>query len=78
VVAGHGEEGCPEPAQECGRLVVLLGPAAVREVAARNDQLGCDLLHQRADPALDRRIVLRAEVQVRDVEDARSHRRSRL
>ena len=58
-----------------------VGAAAVSEVAARDHELRLKPLDERADRALDLRIVLcvpRADMDVRHVEDAGAHRRSRL
>ena len=81
MVAGNGEERTPEIAQEGGRAVVLNAAAAVREVAARDDQLRVEPLDQGGEARLDPRLFLRADVEVREVEETcpgGGHSRGRL
>ena len=78
VVAGHGEDVSAEAVQEPGGSLVLVASTSMCEVAARHDQTGRRPFDQRAHRVLEDRIVSRSDVQVRDVKDARGHRRSRL
>ena len=57
---------------------MLIGAAAVREVAAGDDELRFRPLQERVQGPLDRRRFSSADVQVRDVEEAGRHRRIRL
>ena len=76
---GTATTGAAERAQERRRPVVLLAPAPVGQVAGRDDQFGLDSLRaERASASLENRVVARPEMQIRNVEDARIHRRSRL
>jgi hypothetical protein len=67
-----------EAAQEVGRAGVLVRATAVREVAARDDQLRLELLHEGGEAGLDPERLGAAHVQVGDVEEAAGHRRWRL
>jgi hypothetical protein len=78
VVPRDGEQRQVEPAQESRSPLVLVAPAAVREVAARDDQLGAGPLDQPGERALDVRVLARPGVQVGQVQDARRHRARRL
>ena len=81
VVSWDHEQWSSEPAQELRGALVLGAPSAVCEVPAGNDQLRLETFRERRDRAFDLRIVLsvpRADVDVRHVEDAGAHRRSRL
>jgi hypothetical protein len=64
VVARNREERPFETVQERCRSVVLLGAAAVGEIAARDDQMGVDALDQRLERALDVRRLGGADMQV--------------
>jgi hypothetical protein len=68
VVAGNGEERASEVPEERRRAVVLSAPAAVREVAARDDELRVEPLDQGREARLDPRLFARADVEVREVE----------
>ena len=57
---------------------MLAAAAAVGQIAAREDELGALAFDQREQRPFDRRVVLGAEMEIGDVQDARSHRRSRL
>src|SRR5256885_2223863 len=78
VVARNHEQRPLEALQECRCAVVLLGPASVRQVAARDDQLGVGALDQSGESPLYIRLLDGADVQVRQVKEPRWHRRSRL
>ena len=76
---GTADDRRAEAAQEGGGAVVLVAPAAVRQVAARDDQLGLRPRSTSAPIACSRtRVVARPEMEIGDVQDARNHRRSRL
>jgi hypothetical protein len=49
VVAGDGEDRRAQGAQEGPCALVLVPVVAVREIAARDDELGCELLDEAAD-----------------------------
>jgi hypothetical protein len=78
VVPGDGENRRPEGAEKRGRAGVLVGPAAVRQVAAGDDELGLLAFHQGEESRLQCRILLRAHVEIRDVEEEVWHGRWRL
>jgi phenylpropionate dioxygenase-like ring-hydroxylating dioxygenase large terminal subunit len=58
-----------------GKVVLA---SAMAEVAARDHQLGLEELTQHGRAAFDRVVVARAEMQVRQVENACKHRGGRL
>jgi hypothetical protein len=70
VIARHGEHGYVEAPQHACRRLELLSQAAVGEVAARDDQLRPDAVDERPERALDLRVLPRAEVEIRHVQDA--------
>src|SRR5207253_11198614 len=78
VIARNGEHGDAEAAQQSGRALVLVGAAAMRQVAARDQELRPRPLHQRAQRPLHRGLLPGARVEVRDVEDPCVHSRIRL
>jgi hypothetical protein len=81
VVAGDREHRAVDAAQECGGSLVLLRPAAVREVAARDDELRVDAVDQRRQARLDPRLLVASNVQIREVEEScpkPGHSRGRL
>jgi hypothetical protein len=57
---------------------MLVAPAPVRQVAARDHELGVDAVGEAAQRVEEQVVVPRPEVEVRDVQEARRHRRSRL
>ena len=67
-----------EPTEEGGRAIVLGGLPPVRQIAGRNDQLRLQALQQVGERMLDDGAVAGPDMQIRKVEDARNHRRSRL
>jgi hypothetical protein len=75
VVAGDHQERQPEPAQELRRGVVLAAQAAMRQVAARDDERRLDLLDQPRERLDGLGGDVPAEVEVGDVEDPRRHER---
>jgi hypothetical protein len=78
VIARDGEDRRAKRAQQLGCSLVLVGPAAMREVAAGDEQLRPMLLDEREESGRDRRIFRRAHVEIRDVEEAGRHDRRRL
>jgi hypothetical protein len=78
VVARDHQQRPPKGAQKRGRPLVFQPPAAVRQVARDDDQLGLDSLDQRLETALHLRFFRASGVQIRDVEEAQRQRRSRL
>ena len=78
VVAGHGEHGRPEAAEEGRGALVLPGAAAVREVARDDDQRRAEPPDELAQRRLDRPLLVPADVQVGDVNQLRGHDRSTL
>jgi len=77
VVSGNREYGRAEAAKEGGSTIVLLGPAAVREVSRRDDEFGLQPRHERPQRR-DGRLLTRTDMEVRDVDQARGHSRGRL
>jgi hypothetical protein len=78
VVSGDHEQGSAEPSQEGSSTLVLVAPAAMREVPSDHDQLRSDPLDQRLETALYAWCFDAAHVQIGDVEEAQRQRRSRL
>ena len=74
---GTASSGRSERTQQRRRRLVLLGRAAMREVAARDHELRLEPVDQRREGPF-RVGGVRADVQIRDVQDACKHRRSRL
>jgi hypothetical protein len=78
VVPRDREQRNLERAQESRCSLVFLAPSAVREVAARDDELGMRAIDQGRQRALDFRVLASSRVQIGEVEDARGHRARRL
>ena len=78
MVARDGDDGRAEPAQQRGGPLVLLAPAAVGQVAARDDEVGLQPLDERAERTRDVGALVAADVQVRDVENPCCHLRPSL
>ena len=78
MVPGDREHRRAERAQERGGPLVLVAPAAVRQVAARDHQLRVVPLQEGLHRALEVGILVGAEVEVGDVENACHVGRSRL
>ena len=81
VISGDREQGAAEPPQQAGSSVVLVGSTAVREVAARDDQLGIDASDQRLESGREARILVASGVQVGEVKNPcrlPGHSRGRL
>jgi hypothetical protein len=77
VVARDDQQRRAEPAQQLRRGVVLLGLAAMREVAARNHQFRLEAVDDGVERPLRSGFPC-TYVQVRYVKDACKHRRTRL
>jgi hypothetical protein len=78
VVSRHCEHRRPKRAKEFGGALELLAPAAMREISRRDDELRLDLLDERRDARLDVPLLVRAHVEVGNVEEACCHSRTRL
>ena len=78
MVARDDEQRRPERAQQLRRGLVLLRRAAVGEVAARDHELRLEPLDERSRAPIPQSTAFGADVQIRDVQDACKHRRSRL
>src|SRR5262249_39574237 len=78
VVPGDHEERPAEAPEERRRAFVLAATAAVRQVARDGDQLGRDALDQRHETRLYRSFLHASRVQIGDVEEPCSQRRSSL
>ena len=78
VVPGHGERRCLQPVEQSLGLLELRGPAAVREVAARDHELGLQLLTERHERFVQLLCLARAAMEVGDVDRAGGHGRTRL
>jgi hypothetical protein len=70
VVPRNGENGRPEALEEVGRTVVLVAPSAVREVAARDHELGIEPLDQRREPRFQLILSAAADVEIRKVKES--------
>ena len=68
VIAGNGEHRTSELPQEGGRTLLLIGPPAVRQVAAGNHQLG-SLAVDQPGQGLD---------EIGHMDEKRGHRSGRL
>jgi hypothetical protein len=78
VVAGHCEDGWPKGAEERGGALELSRPAAVREVAGGDDELRLDPLDEARERLLDFGLLVRADVEIGNVEEPGRHNRTRL
>src|SRR5205823_2886308 len=79
VIAWYDEERRPELEQQLRSLLVLARFSAVRKISARDHELGLESIDERRQRPLRRGCArLRADVQVRHVQDACKHRRTRL
>jgi hypothetical protein len=81
VVARHGEDGSIEAAEEGGGPIVLLGSAAVGQVAACDDQLRVDPVDERLQAGFKTGLLMCSDMEVREVKNPcrlPSHRRGRL
>ncbi len=78
VIAGNGEHGRRQAAQQRRDTLVLVAPPAVREVARRDHEIGPNALDESTQGALDEGLLARSDVDVGDVDQARRHSRGRL
>ena len=78
VVPRHGEHGRGQASQERRHSLVLIGPAAVREVARGHHEVGPNTVHEGSQRALDEGLLARSDVDVGDVDQASWHSRGRL
>ena len=78
VVPGHCEHRRPERSQQLRCAFELLAPAAVCQIARRDDKLRLHLLDQARQPPLDFPLVMTAHVQIGDMEETSRHNRTRL
>ena len=78
VVAGNDQQRRTERTQKAGGRVVLLRCASVAEVAAYDHELRHKPVDEWAQRQFCGRGLRRADVQIRNVQDACEHRRSRL
>ena len=70
MVPGNDEEGRAERTQERRCSLVLSGRVPVREVAARDDQLGRELGDERPQVVLHFGLLSRARMEVGHLQDA--------
>jgi hypothetical protein len=78
VVSRHGEHGRLEGAQDTGGALVLVAPAAIREVARRDDQLGTHPADESRERVGDVRILTCTDMEIGHMEEACRHDRMRL
>ena len=79
MIAGHAEHVMArrfQPFEELARLLELLGPRALGEVARNDDQVGLRPRRPTPRPRSTSRVVMRAEVQVGKMGDAGHVRRT--
>jgi hypothetical protein len=78
VVAGYGQHGRRQAAQESRGARVLVAFAAVRQVAGRDHELGLDAFDESVQGTLEEGLLARPDVDVGDVNQASWHSRGRL
>ena len=78
MITGDDHQRSPEPLEERGGAVVLIGPSTVSEIPAHDDQFGIGAVDQRTQRGLDLWLLDGADMQVREVEEPCWHRRRRL
>ena len=78
MVSGHGEHRGAERAEEARRVLVLLAPAAIREIAGRDDERRLDPAHERGERRLDLWSLVCTRVKIGYMEEACRHDRMRL
>ena len=78
VVTGNDEQGPPERAQKARGILVLATLRTMREVSARDDQLGPHMLDEGFQAEVDSCVVTSSEMQVGNVENPGGHDRGRL
>ena len=67
VVSGNGDDRPAESSQETGRIRELFSAPAVAQISTCNHELGLETIDQDGRSALDRLVVARAEMEVRQV-----------
>jgi hypothetical protein len=75
VVPRNRQHGASEPLQERRRALVLVAPAAVGEIAARDDQLHVDAVDQRCQSALHFGGLKGSRMEIRNMEESCRHLR---
>ncbi len=78
MVPRHREHRRPERAKELGGALELFAAAAMREITRRDDELRLDPLDEPRETRLDFRLLVRADVEIGNVEEACGHSRTRL
>ena len=78
MVAGDREHRRSESAQEGRGTLVLAASATVCEVTAHDDELRPDRRNEVGERPLDRRLLVRPDMQIGKVENTRWHGRCRL
>ena len=69
MVSRNGEDGSAQASEEGRGAVVLLRPTPVREVAARDDQLGIDPVDEVGETRFQPRFLVGSDVQVREMKE---------
>ena len=70
MVSGNDQKRRAEGAQKRCRALVLFGRVAVRQIAARDDELGGELGDERTEIVLDLGLLTRARMEVGNLQDA--------
>ena len=78
VVSRHREHGRPEPTEESRGLLELRPSPAMREIARRDDELRLDPLDEAREGRRCLEVLVRADVEVGNVEKTCRHDRTRL
>src|SRR5262249_16184642 len=78
VIPRDRKHGWAERAQEVRGAHELIGPAAVTQISARDDQFGCEAFDEDGRAVLDRLVVSGSVMQIGEVQNACKHGRSRL
>jgi hypothetical protein len=78
VVAGNGEHGRGQAAQQRRDTPVLIAPPAVREIARSDHESGLNAFDEGLQGAFDKGLLAGSDVDVGDVDQARRHSRGRL
>ena len=75
---GTARTGAPKRAEEPRRVLVLLAPAAIREVAGGDDERRLDPAHESGQRRLDLGILVCTRMKIGYMEEACRHDRMRL
>jgi hypothetical protein len=78
VVARHRQHSRRQAPQQRRDTLVLIAPAAVREVSRRDHEIGLNTLDEGPEGAVDEGLLAGSEMDVGDVDQARRHSRGRL